>query len=279
MLICKKICLIFILLMIIPQIAIAINISFFEEFPDETTFGTVSMIDFDTRIYIAARNLSEFYNLENKLKYKNEHIEEVIYWPVLSKEEGYWISPWSDSEALSRVFENVLNRSSNHQLVLLLDLEPPLKRSRLLNFEDFKHNKEVITNFVKSAKSYNISVITVEKSYIPDSVLEVFALSFNPKIYGNKRAKMYYSSFRRRFLPEFIVDYLFERKVMQYSKDGTIIGIGLIASGVHNESYLNSPVVLQKELAIASEHSLSETIVFSLDGLYGSYAAVIKEFS
>ena len=92
------------------------TVSFFEEFPNETTLDKVAQIDFDTRIYVAAKNLSEFYRLEEDFKSNNEKVREVVYWPVLERDEGYWISPWSDSEALERVFEEIKERKDRSKM-------------------------------------------------------------------------------------------------------------------------------------------------------------------
>src|SRR3989338_2928803 len=99
------------------------TVSFFEEFPTETTLDKITKIDFDTRIYVAARNLSEFQSYEEAYKSRNGHVRDVVYWPILGREEGYWISPWSDQEALKRIFEEVKEREDKAKLEVLLDLE------------------------------------------------------------------------------------------------------------------------------------------------------------
>ena len=251
------------------------TVSFFEEFPTETTLDKIAQIDFDTRIYVAARNLSEFQNYEEAYKSKNGHIREVVYWSILGREEGYWISPWSDPKALKRVFEEIKERKDGRKLEVLLDLEPSLQRSRLFSFRDFRKNEEYITDFVRNAEDYNVSILTVEKSYIPDWMLEYLGLSFAPEEYGNKKIKMYYSSYRRRFLPDSIVDKLYERKVKQYAKKKTNLGLGLIAPGIHNEKHHMLPENLQREIEIASKHGIEEVIIFRLDGLNDDYLKAI----
>lgn len=254
--------------------ATAMTVSFFEEFPDETTVEKMALIDFDTRIYVAARNLSEFYDYEEDFKSKNKQVTGVIYWPVLEREEGYWISPWADAEALERIFNEVKERKDKRRLGMLLDLEPPLKRLRLLNF-NFK-NKRKITEFIRTAEEHNISISTVEKSYIPDWLLELFGLSFEPEKYGNRKIKMYYSSYRRQVLPDFVVDMLLERKVKKYARDKTTVGLGLIAPGIHDETHRITPDILQRELEIASDLGIKEVIIFRLEGLDEEYLKAIR---
>ena len=268
----------FILLFVMIGEVEAMQISFFEEYPDDGTAEKVSGIDFDTRIYVAARNLSAFYSYEAQFKEQNGYVEEVIYWPVLKKEEGYWISPWSDSEALLRVFQEITERKDKRELEVLLDLEPSLQRSRLLRFKEFKHNKEQIGEFIEKAKDYNVSISTVEKSYIYESALELLGLSFAPEEYGNKKIKMYYSSYRRRFLPDFVVNKLFEQKIQRYAEEEVRVGLGLIAPGIHDETHYITPEVLEHELTIASDYGIKEVVIFRLEGLNEEYLEVMEKF-
>lgn len=257
----------------------ATTISFLEEFPDEPNLEKITNIGFDTKIYIASENLTQFYKHEQELKNKNPHVKEVVYWPILKREEGYWISPWAETAVLERVFEEIKGRGSTKNLEILLDMEPPLKRSKLLNFKQFSHNKKYITDFVGDAKKYNLSITTAEKSYIPDKILELAGLSFPPRTYGNKKMKMYYSSYRRIFLSGSLADKLYERKIRKYNKEGAMVGIGLIAPGIHNESSLNTPKDLQREIRIAYSHGLKEVVVYRVGGLNDEYMDSIKEFA
>lgn len=264
----------FVLLSFVGEAA-AMEISFFEEFPNESTLEKIAQIDFDTKIYVAAQNLSRFYEYEEKFKAQNKKVKQVIYWPVLEKEEGYWISPWSDSKALERIFEEIKGRQDKSKLEVLLDLEPSLQRSRWFNFKNFRQNKEQIEELIKKAKDHNVSISTVEKSYVSENVLKWAGLSFAPQEYGHKKIRMYYSSYRRRFLPGFVVDKLYEWKVQEYAKHGVRVGLGLIAPGVHNEKHYISPEVLQKEVQIASDYGIGEVIIFRLEGLNEEYRRAI----
>lgn len=263
------------LLMILASTMATPTVSFFEEFPNGTTLDKIAQVDFDTRIYVATRNLSDFYNYEEEFKARNERLKEVVYWPILNRDDGYWISPWSEPQALEKIFSEITERKDQRRLEVLLDLEPSLKRSRLFNFEDFNRNKRLITTFVRDAKDYNVSVSTVEKSYIPDWILEPLGLSFISEEYGNRKIKMYYSSYRRRILPDSIVDKLYERKVKQYAKKKIPLGLGLIAPGIHDEKHRTNPENLQREIEIASDNGIEEVIIFRLGGLNDDYLKAI----
>ena len=89
---------------------------------------------------------------------------------------------------------------------------------------------------------------------------------------------MYYSSYRRRSLPDFVVNKLYEQKVKKYAKNGVRVGLGLIAPGVHNETHYLSPETLQKEIQIAYDYGIEEVIIFRLEGLNEEYMKVMEKF-
>lgn len=96
-------------------------ISFFEEFPITWNISKLKLISGPTKVYLAARSLTEFNCIKKK---KNA---QYIYWPILEKEEGYWISPFAKRKALQRIFAELRNK----KIPVMLDLELPLKRSLL----------------------------------------------------------------------------------------------------------------------------------------------------
>jgi hypothetical protein len=160
---------------------------------------------------------------------------------------------------------------------VMLDLEPSLKRSRLLHFQDFKRNKDYVSKFVKDAPSMNIEVYTVEKSYVPGFILEPLGLSYNPEEYGNKQMKMFYSSFRRAVLPDLIVNNFFERKARQYKERNTIMGLGCIIGGVHETEPVNNPEIMEYEIETAKAIGLEEVVIFRLNGLNDEYLKALSK--
>ncbi|MFH1683123.1 MAG: hypothetical protein ABIA37_04975 [Candidatus Woesearchaeota archaeon] len=249
------------------------TISFFEEFPNESTLEKVLEIDFDTRIYLAANNLSEFYKYEQQIRNTSKHVQEVVYWPVLSIEEGYWISPWSDREALERIFIEMQHNDA--PLEVMLDLEMPKKRSRMFLWGEFKENKGYISTFINASKDYNITITTVEKAWIPDPILKRFGLAFDSGV-DHKRIKMFYSSFGRKYLPDLWMDKLFEKKMKKFKKREIIPAIGCIDVGIHGNEPLNSPEILKRELEIVRKNDLPEAVVFRFSGLNQEYLKTIQ---
>ena len=137
------------------------KISFFEEFPDQDILDEIKLINFNTTIYVAAHNLSEFQRYEKEFKQKNRHIKKVVYWPILEKKEGYWISPFSNRKALERIFSELEGK----KVPVMLDLELPTTRNPLLyitQLGNFRRNKKLISDFIQN---YSGEIYTAE--YFP----------------------------------------------------------------------------------------------------------------
>ena len=79
------------------------RISFFEEFPTAKNLQKTKLISWPSKLYLAVPSLAEFDRIKAKIRHKN--ITEIIYWPILKKEEGYWISPFSKPSSLRGIFE------------------------------------------------------------------------------------------------------------------------------------------------------------------------------
>src|SRR3989344_1642146 len=132
-------------------------ISFFEEFPSDESFEKLKLIDFPTKLYIAA----------------------------ISIKEGYYFSPWVRTRILERFFKNINNEP------IMLDFELPRNRKLILtqSFSFFK-NRHLIRKFIKENKNEKYSAEYLpEKGFISNQ-MKFFGLSYSPIVYGNKIIKM-----------------------------------------------------------------------------------------
>src|SRR3989338_4984631 len=95
-------------------------ISFFEEFPIPENLAKLDLVTWKTKLYLAASGLTTFKLLQQQIDPK-KNILETIYWPVLKKKEGYWISPFSQRKALQNIFDEL----KKEVVPVMLDLELP----------------------------------------------------------------------------------------------------------------------------------------------------------
>ncbi|MEA3378342.1 MAG: hypothetical protein U9Q69_01760 [Nanoarchaeota archaeon] len=240
-------------------------ISFFEEFPSEKNLEKIRLVDFPTKLYIASKSLKNF----KKIKITSKFVKEVVYWPVLDFNEGYWMSPFSKRKALKKVIDETEN------LNILWDAEWPKKRSLvLLNAFQFFGNRKLIKRFFKKHKG---TIYTAE--YFPEKgffakLLVFFGLSFDPNKYGSKMIKMIYSSmhdYGKNFIKKEV-----EFGVKNYGNN-FLVALGTIAVGIKGDEDILDLKVLERDLGICKKAGVNEVIVFRLGGLDKDYLKIIKK--
>ncbi len=104
-------------------------------------------------------------------------------------------------------------------------------------------------------------------------------MSFRPEEYRNKRMQLYYTSFRRPFLPDALVDAFYQKKVRKAASERTALAIGLIAPGIYGTEPTYSSTVLEKELRWAAEANVSEVVIFRLEGLNEEVKTILQKFT
>lgn len=277
------------------------QISFFEEFPTKRNLNKLSLVDFPTKLYLAASSFDEFLKLKNeiiqdyqlkdnhkkftknsnplkKINLKNEksknpknslQIKEFIYWPILTKREGYWISPFTKRKALLRIFKELENTKSS----VMLDLELPTTKNTslyLTQFFNFLRNKYLIKKFIKNHPK---QVYLAE--YFPIGMLKIRLLqSIGLHFKQAKVIKMLYHS----MLP--FGDDFFRKELelgTKYFENDYLAGFGTIAKGIMGWEKILSPAQLKKDLINAKRAKVEEVIIFRLGGLNQSYLRVLKE--
>ncbi len=247
-------------------------ISFFEEFPTKNNLNKLNLINFPTKLYLAAKSLQEFSQIKSTIK--NKFIKEFVYWPILEIKEGYWISPFTKRRALKRIF----NELNNNPTSTMLDLEWPLTKNPLLFFTqaiNFPRNKKLIRNFIDNHKG---KIHLCE--YYPEGKKKDWFLEKMGLHYNNEKAKiikMFYHSMHPSFNKDFF------RKELQRGKelhqDNFIASFGTIASGMKGNEPILTKEQLNQDLKIAKENNIQEVIIFRLGGLDKEYLKIIRKYT
>lgn len=245
-------------------------ITFFEEFPTKQNLEKIKLITWPTKLYLAAKNLKQFKAIKSKIKNKN--ITEVIYWPILEINEGYWISPFAKRSALNRIF----NELKKVKTSVMLDLELPTTKNPKLyvtQLFNFHRNKRLIKKFIKNCPG---KIYLAE--YYPEGKRKENFLQFLGLHYKTNKAniiKMAYHSLHH-FNKDFIINEL-KRGKKEFG-DNFLIAYGTIAKGIENRGALLSLTQLKEDLRIAKETGIKEVIIFRLGGLNKKYLKIIKNF-
>lgn len=239
------------------------KIDFYEEFPNKANLSKLKIIKFKTRVFLAAKSLKEFQNLEKQAKKANKNVE-CAYWPIIKN--SYWISPFANTKDLKDLF-NELNKSKNH---LLIDLELPKNKALILkNSLSYFKNRNIIKKFIENNKH------RITTAQFPSSILSIFmkilGLDYNINV---KKSFMYYSS----MIPDKMQSNIRKNLANIKNKSSYSISLGTIAKGILGNEPILQPKKLQEDLIFVKKAGFQEVIIFRLGGLNKEYINVINKF-
>ena len=216
---------------------------------------------------MASNSVEQFRAITSVVRH-NKQLLEAVYWPILKKKEGYWISPFSKQGALQRLFEELEHKN----VPVMLDLELPTTQNPLLyltQFLNFRKDKNMIHSFVCNhpGETYLCEYSAPEKG------LQRLGLHYLSK--KSYVMKMLYHSVHY-YSPEKLKLEM-QQGVEKYG-DKYIVGFGTIAIGVQGNEPILSAGQLEKDLRIAREVGVKEVVLFRLGGLNKKYVKVMEKF-
>lgn len=245
------------------------KISFFEEFSTKSNMRKLSLVEFSTTVYIAAKSFREFEKIRKSNTQKNV---QSAYWPVLEKEEGYWLSPFSSTQALRRILSEVKGKN----VKIMWDAELPFRHPWLfLRLDNFLRNKPIIKkHFRKNGRNILTSEYPVRNKFI-ELMMRMLGVYFSPKKYGNKKIVMYYTSMHKKLSTHFLHNITELHKM--YGKN-LQVGLGTIATGILGNEPILSPENLERDLKEMKKIGIEEVVIFRLGGLNKEYVKILKQF-
>ncbi len=238
------------------------QMDFYCEFPKEG-LEKLKLINFPSRIFIAAHSVEEFQKFEKRAKKLNKKIT-CCYWPLVKG--PYWISPFSNKKDLIELF----NELEKTKTPLLIDLEPPILNKKLFlkNLFNFKKNKNLIKKFLERNKK---RITTAQHPLVNSRLMRLLGLDYN---INYEKSLMYYSSMISKLLSKKIKENLIKIK----NKENYSIGLGTLAKGILGNEPLLSSENLEKDLNFFRRTGFNRVIIFRLGGLNKEYIEVIKRF-
>jgi hypothetical protein len=239
------------------------KIDFYEEFPKRENIEKLRLIKFKTRLFIAAKSLKEFKELEKKVRRINKKVE-CAYWPIIKN--SYWISPFSNTQDLIDLFDE-LDKCSNH---LLIDLELPLNKALILkNIFSYFINRKLIKDFLE--KNQNRITTAQFSSSIISILMRILGLDYNVNI---EKSFMWYSSMNSEMMNNNIKKNLIRLK----NKNNYSISLGTIATGILGNEPILLPEDLEGDLGFVKKAGFNKIVIFRLGGLNKNYIKIINKF-
>lgn len=244
------------------------KINFFEEFPTEENLDKVKLIKFPVGLVIAAKSLDEFNKIKKRIR--NKYVKEIIYWPILSDDEGYWFSAFTKTNGLKRIIKELEGKN----ITVLWDAELPLLRKSLFFTQifNFFKNKKLINNFLKSHKKV-ILCEYVSINWFVDLFLKFFAVKFD---LDYKKIIMAYSSMAGRFKKHLVENQI---KTGKKKFSNFCVGLGVIAKGKPENELIMSCEDLKRDLEACEKNKIKEVYIFRLGGLDKEYVKVVRKYA
>ncbi len=245
------------------------QISFFEEFPTSENLSKLALVKGKKRVFVAAKSFQEFQQKCAIVKKKQS--VEWVYWPIVERKEGYWISPFTKRSALLRIFNEIEGKNVR----VMVDAELPTTKNPFLyvtQLLNFFRNRKLIREFIRERKD----VYTAE--YYPTgkvmkAVMTFLGLHFDPRIYGNNIIKMMYHSMHKFDVKE-VRTRLREGRAWWGKR--FMVGYGTIAMGIEGNEKILSRSQLRSDLKLAAEAEIAEVIIFRLGGLNKKYSKLFN---
>lgn len=248
------------------------KISFFEEFPSTTVLHKCKDIRLPFKLILADYSYDSF-KLYKKSLESNEYCQEVIYWPLLYKHDGYWFSAVANRKGMQRVFDGLKDK----KVPIMLDLEFPRERKLIWqNFFQRGKNKKLINDFISEYKGdvYCCEYFPTNKFF--KFLQKVFGLYVNVNKFTNvKKIKMLYTSMH--YFPEKFLQKELEGYVKEYG-DKLVIGLGTIAHGINKNEPILTPEQLKEDLWLCKICGVKEVVIYQLEGLNEDYLKVLREY-
>jgi len=253
------------------------QIDFFEEFPNDDSLSKLRIIKFRTNLYVAAKSVKEFLVLKTKIKKSYRNVAEVIYWPILKVNEGYWLSAFSKTLAIKRILNELKN--TNEEFSVLWDAELPILAKELFvtQLPYFFTNRNIIQEALSHQYSNHPFIITAFSKrglnkFISNLACAYFSSGSFPYI------DMLYTSLLNVKNESGYLRSVIKRnknKFQDYS-----VALGLIGRGVEDYSTpLISPLGLKEDLGITQKEGVKNIVLYRLGGLNNNYLRVLEEFA
>lgn len=252
------------------------NFHFFEEYCEEENLNKLRLIPWKCDLFLASISLHNFLKDAKKIKKEYKNVRHLIYWPTLSSEEGYWMSPFAKYSAVKRIIEELEHTKKKQQI--LWDAELPMLRKKLFMtaIPSFLFNRTQIRYFLKQTKH---NVYTAEYGYdttLLETLYRFLGISFDPKNIPHKKILMLYTS----YLHKGIVEDYFLRHIQyhQNSKQPIFAGLGTIAKGIEGNEPILSPKRLAHDLSILQKEKIKEVVIYRLGGLNTEYVKILANY-
>lgn len=253
----------------VPQsLPTTVRIGLYEEFPVPWRLEKLRQIDFPVTLAVAAKSRAEFLALRETIQQTYPQVQEVYFWPLLSKEEGYYPGAWSDAAGVQRV---ALEADG---LPTLWDSEMPLGLGRW-SLADWWQNRPFVDQWLRQ----RTEPVQIWRSHtimgLNPLFLRLLGLQFDPAEYKNVSLQLdLYTVGEGQ--PRAELARILRCGVEAYG-DRFVPSFGALDDGEGSPDIFVPAATLRRNLQLAREAGVSEVWLFGVNGLNEAYVSAITE--
>ncbi len=245
-----------------------VRIGLYEEFPVPWRLDKLRQVDFPVTLAIAASSLDQFTELRKEILNTYPQVREVVFWPLLTKEEGYYPGAWSNADGVQRVVQE------SEGLPTLLDLEMPVGQTTL-SIQNWWRNRTLLDQWLRQ----RTAPVYIWRSQVLmglDSLfLRLAAMHFDPADYPIVSLQLdLYTAGEGQ--PQDELAQILRCGVEAYG-ERFIPAFGALNDGEGPENIFVPPATLMRNLQLARAAGVSEIWLFGVNGLNESYLSALKE--
>ena len=265
------------------------KVVFWCEFPETINWKKAEKLvkGIPLEVYVAVKTLKEYRSYKSKTKLP------IYPWPVLSKEEGYWFSGFTDKKSIDKLKQFKGTK-------MKIDLEPPIPQwkydtIRIIFYAIRKvfqkgKNNEYLKEVIYKTAGKDSGVVTKNINLL---INEFPFAKWYLKNHGTylelkdsmEKNYMCYTTFAGNFFRPLIRLYLkaFTKFAVRRDKD-VMFSIGLIGTGIlEREGIYKNVKQFKEDLEMVRDSGAEQVAIYSLDGILKrdnqeEWIKTIKEF-
>lgn len=251
------------------------QISFFEEYYSDKNVSKLPLITFPIKLYLGCTTISQFLKVKHAIEKKCRWVKQVIYWPLLTIDEGYWFSSFTKTHAIRRVIEEI--HMTDEFFPVLWDAEFPILNKKLLitQFPNLiKNSKIIYETLYNQLPNHPIIVAQFPRSNIKHMLSTLAGVAF-PFTHYHRLDMLYSSMLTTNNKQEYIRNNI-RKNILKYKHYS--VGIGLIDKGEGDPTPLLSTQELERDIRVAKNEGVEEVVIYRLGGLNKNYITVLQKY-
>jgi hypothetical protein len=245
-----------------------VRIGLYEEFPVPWRWDKLSQIDFPVTVALAAPSVTEFEVIRAQVQDAYPVVQEIYYWPLLSKDEGYYPGPFSKAEAIERV------TAGSDGLTVLWDWELPIGTPYVT-----LQNWWQVHTFTDQWLNSRTQPVHIWRSHasmgLDPLFLRLIGMHYDPRDYPNLYFHINLYTVGDGPPPDDV--YRILRCGVELYGDRFIPDFGSLNDGEGPAEIFVPVETLRRDLQLAREAGVSEIWLFGVNGLNDDYLNTLKD--